>query len=176
VRVVCPSAVLAAALLMGMQVASADEAHDTLVADFTSACVAAVLAPETLDAALAVRGLTEKIAVPGSGNWQVLSYGADDGARGINISHQDYADGTRDDCSTAALVNSTIVELNALRQQLEALPALGPLDGQVLPIGPGVIFGRFKRPGFAPLVVIEMTASHDYTSLAISAWSPKKTD
>jgi len=169
-----PLAMAAAVGSLAISVAPAAEASiEESVADFSRVCVDALLAPDALAATLKERGMAPSDTQFIPKGFDGALYSTPDNGRGINITYQRYSDLTISNCLTVAPKGASREELESLRKALEAHPRIGKLEGRFIEGGPSIKVASFKRPGNAPIVTFQFTATSSTTSLSMTRFDPK---
>jgi hypothetical protein len=140
------------------------------MADFIDVCAAALLAPAELPAAKTARGLSEPenaVAPPGV---DATLYASADGQRTVTITRHHFSDLDMASCLVSFPELLGKDELAALRRKLEAVPAVGRLEGELMEASPSLHIGTLKRPGNAPIVTVNVTAAKTVTTLVMNRW------
>lgn len=158
----------AAAALLASPVAAEPQAE--AIADFVAVCPAALLAPETLAALLAERGLAEDVTLP-LGNALTHAYATADGARSVSVVEQTFPDARRGYCIVGILDPDNPVDLAAVRLRLEQNSLMGPLSGSILPLGAGTTSGYLKRAGNEPLVSVSLQNARNVVTMTLERWT-----
>jgi hypothetical protein len=151
--------------------AAADQASwETATADFTKVCVASLLTPRGLAAALAERGMSASAQGSFGAGWDGIAYLSGDGSRSVTISTQTYSDLKTSNCATMAPKSSSRDELTELRAKLEAHRSIGKLEGKIVDAGPTVKIAILKRRGNAPIITFNFTSTSTATTLMMNRW------
>jgi hypothetical protein len=151
--------------------AAADQASwETATADFTKVCVASLLTPRALAAALSERGMSSSDQGSFGVGWDGVAYMSGDGNRSVTISKQTYSDLKISNCAILAPKSSSRDELTELRAKLEAHPAIGKLDGKIVDAGTTVKIAMLKRRGNAPIITFNFTSTSTATTLIMNRW------
>ena len=148
----------------------AETAWDSASADFAKVCVASLLDNDALPAALRARELAPQQTGAFGAGWDGVAYSSKDGDRGITINHQTYSDLKITHCIRIALVAASRSDFESLRQQLEAHPKIGKLEGKIVEAAPTVKLAMLKRPGNSPVVTFNFTSTATATTLNMNRW------
>jgi hypothetical protein len=138
-------------------------------ADFAKICIAALMAPDALPAALNERGMASLDQGGFGEGWDGTAYSSADHSRSVNVSHQTYSDLKISSCIAVAPKSSS-EEMTALRAVIEAQPDIGKLDGKIVQAGPVVTLAMLKRPGNAPIITFNFTSTSAATTLSMNRW------
>jgi hypothetical protein len=150
--------------------ATAQQPWETASADFANICVASLLAQKELSAALAERGMAEQTQTLAPLGWDGTVYMAADGTRNVTVTRQRYSDLKISNCITSASKTASRDELTSLRRQLEAHPRVGKLEEQIVEGSPAIKIVALKRPGNAPIITFNLTATSSVTTLSMNRW------
>lgn len=172
-RAVSPaaSALVLGVVFLGVPLAGEGK-REAGVADFVYVCPAALLARSGLHAAIEARGLSKKATGNPGARIGATLYASADGGRIVTLARHHFSDFSMASCIVSFLEPLSTDELADLRKRLEGQPLVARLEGELIEATPGVRTGILKRPGNAPIVTVNITATATSATLTMNRWDP----